>query len=378
MQKLYHTLDILQTLITIPIPDRQSYLQQHKSIELGEILSHSLSNFNTFRPHQHVLKYDKVPTLTYDKFIVALQNQDMNILRLIRRADYKYNDVLLDIIYKRLHLGIHYKVINTILDIDTRRVDMMSATELNVHNIKFPLILDKIIAGVKCCAVVDGDEVRLTLSDGTLLSFPTIESEALRFAKGEDMVFDGILRAEKGIDVQSIISRNKRKHYVQDIDKLLQLVIYDENPLPAFVISNSKKTYTQYTRLLNLQRRHLNFVSRYVNVAEPEVISTLDKLVDMSSNKCIIKQLNAKYVFMHSKKWMYCEQLYLSVLLVTNYDIDNNIAVCDTISIIVTEPDAEVYRHKPPIGKFIEVVHTSEKTNARYVRIRIDIEKGIG
>jgi len=388
MQRLNDTCKKLLSLQNIRGKNaKQAYLDDNSNDEdFKLLLRYRYDIFKTYKIKKlPVISYalEANISLTLDNYISLLDelnnNSINNALRkevedTLSSGNYMYKEILEGILTKKLSLGVDTTV-KKFLKLPS--LDCMLASSIKENTkIPIPCIVEKKYDGVRCIAIIEDSKCLLYTRQGRQLNFPQLETEALLFANGEDLMFDCELETEARTGISGICNHNLKSGYTKGDDDFICMMIFDEMPTKVFkeqLISKPQKE-----RTLDLQRRFANFKGKRLKLGESQLVHTLAKIQEVNNRYIedgfegvIVKDPEAVYAFKRSQSWLKMKAINSTTLKVIAIEEGEGKAkgtcgtlVCESscggirvgVGSGLSDEERKLYMLLPPIGKFVEVL----------------------
>jgi len=364
---------------------KQQYVKDNKDDkDFLQLLKFRLSPYYTFKQSKFNEYRMLEPKTTFDDIVQHLEllnNSNINdklrktTISLLQQSDVSVVETLEGIITKTLPLGIASGVNKALGYQLIPEFKCMLAKGLDVKKIKFPVIIELKLDGVRCIARCKDGECTLVTREGRSLNFPNIEREVLRLAGTEELTFDGELITESRTGISGIVNKNLKGTSAKDIDLSINYVMFDVLPTETF--DNHGKSDTQEERTLELQKRFADFnpqrlkIVQSTKVVDMGALTTINSLyISKGEEGSIVKNPKALYKFGRSDAWQKMKQENSTSLTVTGVTKGKGkregmigALICETsdglLSVEVgsgmSDEEIKQFTEDTPIGKIVEV-----------------------
>lgn len=367
--------------------EKQEYIAQYKDDKdfltfikylLDPFLVYGIKNIETVYSTKLSTTFEEV-----EELLVLLIKSNINqslrnkVNTLLSKCPANVGLIIKGIITKDLPIGIDTGINKALGYQLIPAFDVMLAAPLKEDTeLNFPVIAGLKYDGVRCLAEVKQGVVTLYTRQGRTLNFPLIESEVLKLAGIDDIVFDGELITESRTDVSGICNSNLKKGYTPGTDEGLKYVIFDA--IDAETFAKQGKTRPLSARMKNLELRFLQFNSKRVIIAEAFSIKSLDELIKLNNayilkgeEGTIVKDPTAPYYYRRNKAWLKMKAINSATLKVTGVEYGKGkregkvgALVCETsdgklvvkVGSGLSDELVDLFTDKPPIGKLVEVI----------------------
>lgn len=213
------------------------------------------------------------------------------------------------IMTKALRIGLQAKRINTVYPGLIALFDVMKADSYKNVTIKYPILCEEKLDGVRCVVIVEHGELTAKTRNGLSLNLPNIFSalsKRLRETGWDNIILDGeLINRESRTATMSAVNRILKG---DGTDEALTFFIYDTVPLVDF--------FTQSRCKIPLNERKLYLKSfggnnKYYKIHEGVILgdeimleTQLRKVKQAGGEGLVLKPLDGVYEYKRSKHWI--------------------------------------------------------------------------
>lgn len=317
-------------------PDKKRALRAGDSPYLRELLRRAYSRYNTYRLRVGIPvkcsgeTADIMPEL--QKFLDQLATHTVGMNEARRRAceilqacteeDAK---IIASVINRDLDIGVDTAAINEAFPGLLPDFKIQTAAFLSSwRRVKFPIIVDEMLGGVRCIAIYDGDRTRFFTEDGiqVLKRMDAFADEIEQLLPGVPLVFDGVIRASRYNPDDVVCSRRKdgdwQREYARalvlrprydpyEIQKYCKFYIWDVVELDYFVsqgrrgrrmrIEDRKTLLTSIFARQQLTFFNIELLRSYLMHSKEQVDAYMKELKGLKRDGCMLKPLGHPYGF---------------------------------------------------------------------------------
>ena len=386
-ERFTNVLQLLQQLKDISGKNaKRAFLIEHKDNEdLRTLLMKRYNPYLNYKIKNIEVTYTKDESLSFTEFTNLLEelasrsiNNDLRQkARLaLGRSPFKYRDIVLGILTKELSLGVDTTINKAFNEDFIPSFDVMLAAPYT--DIPFPCLIEEKLDGVRITAIITKGVCQLFTRQGRLASFPPIEKELQKFARGDDLTFDGELTVKDSrTAISGLVNSNLKKGYVAQTEVGVVYNVFDV--FPTTVFRSKGKTDTQEERTITLDKLFLGHSAKFIVPVSSQICTSARQLHEINARYInegkegiIAKDLKAPYAYKRNKAWQKLKALNTATLKVIGVDEGKGkrkgkvgALICESEDGLVkvkvgsglSDADVELFTKVSPIGKYAEVLY---------------------
>ena len=219
----------------------------------------------------------------------------------------KEHSIYSKLITKSLKIGISVKTINKALGyefiLDTTLMKAYDIHKMKEEDLKFPIVLEEKLDGVRCIVVNDIDGIKAYTYNGSVLNLKHIFNNIKRLPIG---VYDGELLASNRQQTAGIVNQIINENYKNE--KELKFNIFDFIEFEDFYYQKEQQPlWKRKQALLNMNfsdKEHLNLVDFVTIDNFNELWYYFDAVKNTGGEGVMLKDIDSFYERKRSKSWI--------------------------------------------------------------------------